>query len=180
MSEPTAYFGSKVAAVAGETFVSKFRHQLGKQVCHSGGVHPTFCRLAGESKTRERRNDYVERIGRFPTVRCRIGKPGKQLHHFKKRSRPAMDQQDRDWRGSPSALVNKMDELVARDVLQVIQGCQPPDFRFPVKLLAPIAANALQVCEIKSVLPARTGNCIGPARVRESFTKVPNRTFGIW
>src|SRR4029077_4927898 len=90
-----------------------------------------------------------------------------------------MEQQDRDRRGSPSALVNKMDGLVVRDVSQVMKGRQPPDFRFPVKLLAPIAANALQICEIKSVLPARTRNRIGPARACESFTKVLNSTLGI-
>src|ERR1700721_42663 len=72
-----------------------------------------------------------------------------------------------------------MDGLVARDVLQMTQGFQPPDFRFPVELLAPIAANALQICEIKSVLPARTRNRIGPARVCEPVTKVMNSTVGI-
>src|ERR1700719_3390441 len=138
-----------------------------------------FCRPAGKSKARERRHDYVERIGWFPAVRCRIGKPGNQLQHFKKRSGPAMEQQDRDRRGSPSALVNKMDGLVVRDVSQVMKGRQPPDFRFPVKLLAPIAANALQICEIKSVLPARPRNRIGPARVCEALTKVLNSPFGI-
>ena len=90
-----------------------------------------------------------------------------------------MEQQNRDRRGSLSALVNKMDGLIAGDILQVMQGRQPPDFRFPVKFLAPIAANALQICEIKSVLPARTRNRIGPARVCEPFTKVLNSTFGI-
>src|SRR5580700_4366059 len=72
-----------------------------------------------------------------------------------------------------------MDGLVTRDVSQVMQGRQLSDFRFPVKLLAPIPANALQIGEIKSVLPARTRNRIGPARLCESLTKILNSTFGI-
>src|SRR5260370_18929457 len=69
-------------------------HQLTPCGGDAGQVPPGFGWLVGESKSRKRRNDYMERIPCATTMLCRIGKRPNDLNELRNRSRPTVSQED--------------------------------------------------------------------------------------
>ena len=88
-----------VVAVGAVPVIAKSSHQLGPRPRGAAGVPAGLGGRPGEGEAGQRRDDYMEGIGRVALVRPRVGERPDQVDVLEEGVRPAVRQDQRDGVG---------------------------------------------------------------------------------
>jgi len=160
--EPVGDVGADVAAVGAEPLVAE---HVGQQPGQGVGDHRTGHRAGGrqvgEDVAGQRRHDHVEGVGGVAAVAAGVGQQRHQQQHLGEGARPAVGQEQGQWRGAAgdadAGHVDEVQQLPVEVGAVVRDGVERLLPSPPVEPVGPVGQQLPQVVGIGARRPRRTG-----------------------
>ncbi len=163
---------SPVAALDTVAFVAQALHQRGDDGAHPLGREARLARLVREPVARQRHGHHVKRVGVAAAVAGGIHEQIADLHELEKRSRPAVDQDDRHRVGRARSPVHEVDVEAVNPGLELRQLVEAALLRPPVVAIAPVGGQLPEIREVGAVVPARARQLIGKPGLCQALLEI--------
>ena len=172
VGELRAHVRARITSVGAEPLVAELAHH----------PHPDACGLAppdagrhrrGEDRTRERRHDHVERVGRVAAEALGVRERLDHLGEVPERPRPSVREHERDRRGTGAPLVDRVHGHAVDLAPHVREAVHRGFLGAPVVLVDPVGHQLAQVCTGHAECPI-VGACIrlvGPHRGAQAIAQ---------
>ncbi len=161
-----------VAALRAEPLVAKLPHQPHPEGGDGLGVHAALTGVVGEAVAGQRRRDDVEGVGGVAAVARGVRQWPNDLVHLEEGAGPAVGDHQRHGVGTLALDVDEVDAETVDVGLELRKLVEHPLVGAPVVDVAPVLAQLLDISEVRAVVPARSRNLVGPARLFEAALQV--------
>jgi hypothetical protein len=127
--------------------------------------------------TRHGRYHDIESVRRIAAGDLRIREKASDLQHLEKRPRPAVSEDDRQWRFPAPPRMNEVDFHALGFEAEVRQPVPLGFASPPVEAVHPVVTELARIIEVQAVSPAGAGNGVGPACMREAPLEITEGGF---
>src|ERR1700730_18491686 len=133
-SQALRHCSPDVSASGGKAKVTeRVRHQARPPLGGFRCRHAANGGTVGESESRQRWNDHVERVRGIAAMARWIGQQRDNLDHLKERARPAMGEKYRQWLRPLAAFMNEVDAEAIDFSTKLRKAIEPCLLRSPVE-----------------------------------------------
>ena len=165
--------GAPVTTLGGVAPIAQpLGHQTGPEVGDPGNVEAPLRRAVREAIAWHGRNHHVKGVGGVAAMASRVGEQRDDLRDFEDGTGPAMGDEQGQRIGSLATLVDQMNPEPINGGAEVGEAVQCCLLGAPVKLVAPVVNQLLDIGQIRAIVPRCSWNVIGPAGASKALAEI--------